>query len=237
MTGVTLPGVAMVCARTTRSQAYLQRLLHEGLRPEAVIVYGTPGDRIVSPVALQRPAAPPWRPDLSVPLETTADDLGAQVVLVDDRAITGAELERAVRAVGPALAVFSGYPGQLVPPSLLGVAPHLHVHAGELPAFRGSTTLYYAALEGRDPVATAILLDEEIDTGQVVGSATAPLRRDEIDPDHSFDNALRAEALVSVLRHRAEHGCLPEPRPQPDGGRLHYVIHPVLKHLALLGSR
>ena len=44
----------------------------------------------------------------------------------------------------------------------------MHVHSGKLPEYRGSTTLYYSLLEKNKVAASAIMINEGIDTGDIV---------------------------------------------------------------------
>jgi methionyl-tRNA formyltransferase len=59
-----------------------------------------------------------------------------------------------------------------------------------------------------------------------------------VDMDYLWDPAIRADLLVRLMKHLAEHGALPTPEPQQvEEGRSFYVVHPLSKHLARLGAR
>jgi len=108
-------------------------------------------------------------------------------------------------------------------------------HAGALPNYRGSTTIYYSILQEQNCAASAILLANDIDTGPIVASKTYPAPPTNIDIDYIYDSAIRADLLVTVLNNYAEHGELPTPIHQEiEEGQDYYIIHPVLKHLAML---
>jgi methionyl-tRNA formyltransferase len=56
-----------------------------------------------------------------------------------------------------------------------------------------------------------------------------------MDVDRVYDAAIRADLLVRVLRQHADAGAAEASLQQdPNEGTTYYVIHPVLKHLALL---
>jgi methionyl-tRNA formyltransferase len=141
-----------------------------------------------------------------------------------------------VRELAPRLIIFSGYGGQLVKPALLELdIPLLHVHSGWLPDYRGSTTLYYSLLSERRCAASAILLDAHIDTGPVVARKHYPAPPAGTDIDRRYDPAIRADLLREVLARYHSDGRLPlESQQRSDEGSTFYVVHPVLKHLALL---
>ena len=132
--------------------------------------------------------------------------------------------------------IFSGYSGQIVKAPLInGGLNLLHIHAGWLPEYRGSTTIYYSwLLEGRCGV-SALLINDGIHTGPLVDRQNYPAPSAGINVDVLYNYSLRADLLVNVLRSFFEHGELP--RIEADGEeQTIYVIHPLLKHLALLSK-
>jgi len=134
--------------------------------------------------------------------------------------------------------IYSGYGSQIVPKSLLEIGtPFLHLHSGKLPNYRGSTTLYYSWLIEQSCAVSAILLDEGIDTGNIVGKKTFPPPPNGIDPDHIYDPSIRADLLVEVLKEFSTRGKFNNLTKQDNKGKTYYVIHPVLKHLARLQNQ
>ncbi len=95
------------------------------------------------------------------------------------------------------LAIYSGYGGQIIKQNVLEIGKKiLHIHTGILPEYRGSTTIYYAILNRDDCGATAILLDNNIDTGAIVGQKIFPTPEAGSDIDFRFDIKSRADFLV-----------------------------------------
>jgi methionyl-tRNA formyltransferase len=154
----------------------------------------------------------------------SADDVNAE------------EIARCILNFAPRIVIYSGVGGGIVSEHMLGLGPRfLHMHSGWLPGYRGSTTLYYALLEGELPGVTALFLDRAIDSGPVVTKRHYPRPPPDIDVDRIYDPAIRADLLVRVMREYARSGALPPVEYQnPDEGVTYYVIHPVLKHLAIL---
>jgi len=121
-----------------------------------------------------------------------------------------------VRDARPELLV-SWFWMQRLPPRVLALAPAVGVHPSLLPRHRGPDP-YFAALDTGDAVTgvTAHLLDEEYDTGAVLGQRTLP-----IDPRWNSWNLARAldrpslALLRDVVRAYAE-GRPPEPVPQDE---------------------
>ncbi len=234
-----LEGVVFLAGFTARSQAYAQALGRNGLVPECTIAYGVEGadgsvqcgDGISAPPEV----ADVLLPDLSLNLISTVDSQGWKYFTAEEESVNDPALVRRLRDLSPRLVIFCGYGGELVRSEALGIAPFLHVHSGWLPDFRGSTTVYYSCLEEGRLGVSAIILDEKIDTGSVLMRKRYPLPPPEIAMDYLWDPAIRADVLVKVMQHLARHGVLPEGEAQSEGGgRTFYVVHPLLKHMALL---
>ena len=78
------------------------------------------------------------------------------------------------------------------------------------------------------------ILDRNIDTGPIVARRRYPKPRAGIDIDRIYDPAIRADLLVQVMSDYVNNGCLvPLEQQAPEKGVNYYVIHPVLKHLAI----
>jgi methionyl-tRNA formyltransferase len=128
--------------------------------------------------------------------------------------------------------IYSGMPGAILRNEVLACGRRfLHVHGGSAPAFRGSTAFYYELLERGQFGVTALWLERELDTGpRLAQCAFTPPRGLELD--RVLDPMVRAALLVRVLDVYSRTGAFPSLEPA-EAGRVHYVIHPVLKHLVL----
>lgn len=228
--------LVLLCARTARSVAYLQALHAAGIVPEQVLVYGqsnsTPQTtRQWTTTALHDL----FLPDLKEDVMACLARLGWPHEICPAETLEDPALLACIERSGADLMVYSGYGGQLVPAALLKRYPVLHIHSGWLPDYRGSTTIYYQILEQRQCAASALLLDETIDTGPVVARKVYPLPPAGLDVDYVYDNAIRADLLVNVLAQWREDPtglkALPALEQQTPP---YFIIHPLLKHLALL---
>lgn len=230
------PGLILLCARNSRSSAYVQALVHARIEPEAIIIYGNTqpamySERIVRPETNETGL---FMPDVTLSVQYAVAQAGWTYFECNAHELTEPALLARIRALTPQLLVYSGYGGQIVPRALLDIVAVLHIHSGTLPHYRGSTTLYYELLAEGRCAASAILLDESIDTGPILQVAHYPAPPANIDVDYLYDNQIRADLLVNVLRYRHVHGRLPTGTAQAVAMPAYYIIHPVLKHLALM---
>lgn len=228
-----LDGVVLLCAKTARSAAYVQALIDKGLRPQGVIVFGSRANIPSSPRDLVVRTLPWFCPDLSIQVEDSLKAADWPFVTVEERALDSETLLSCLEVLSPSLLVYSGYGGQLVPEVVLNMTRVLHIHSGLLPRYRGSTTLYHEILEHNGCAASAILLAQTIDTGPLIASREYPMPPSGMDVDYLYDNLIRADLLTAVLAHYQVTGQLPSSQPQKELMPAYFVIHPVLKHLAL----
>ena len=240
---VNLSGTAMVAARTARSKAYAQALAQRGIRIKAAVVFGDNQQ----PKAGQSGTVPErnwtdspvYLSDLAVPLTQTLDQVCDSVTDVVASHVNDTAVVEALASFSPELIIYSGYGSQIVGDRLLAMkSPFLHLHAGWLPDFRGSTTTYYHLLASRNCAVSALLLEKGIDTGRIVARKRYPKPPAGLDIDYLYDGAIRGDLLAEVLAHYGVHGEFPEAIDQtPAEGNTYYVIHPVLKHIAILSLR
>jgi methionyl-tRNA formyltransferase len=231
-----LEDVLLIAAHSARSQAYVQTLTAHGLLPSHALLLGD----APSPTTESRPSPEYLHgvllPDLGLPLARSLAEAKVPHTRLDTRDINATEVLETVARLAPRLIIFSGYGGQIVKPPLIELGiPLLHVHSGWLPVYRGSTTVYYSLLEEQRCAASAILLDTRIDTGPVLARKSYPAPPRGTDIDLRYDTGIRADLLLDVIRRYQRTGQLSvEMQQRLDEGNTYYVIHPVLKHLALL---
>lgn len=139
----------------------------------------------------------------------------------------------------PKLIIYSGYGGQIVGKKILQTnIPVLHIHGGWLPDYRGSTTIYYSLLKEHSCGASAILLSSKIDGGFIIKRRKYPAPKPGTDIDYIYDNEIRANLLIEVLSEwQAGGGFSGLIKQDENSGIMYYVIHPVLKHLAILSLK
>lgn len=215
---------------TSRSRAYIDAMARAGLRPACALLIASP----VEVAAASQPTSTPLF-DNRTPLEQCLAALQVPFEVIEAESVNDDAVVAAVAAMPSDVLVFSGAPGGLLRPPLFATGKRfLHVHPGRLPDYRGSTPMYYSLLEQDALCASALFLNEEIDAGEVLAERDFEPPADRTTIDRDFDPWMRAQLMAEVLEDYARSGQW-QARPQPtDGGRTLYIIHPVLKHLAIL---
>ena len=131
--------------------------------------------------------------------------------------------------------IYSGYGGYILKPHLFQLGKkYIHVHAGMLPQYRGSTTVYYSILHEKMLGASAIFLTPGLDEGDIIYSQQFSLPEDSVDVDYIYEPYARAVVLVAALQKYFVDGDRSVVLQTETGAETYFIIHPVLKHLALL---
>lgn len=230
--------VLFLAGYTPRSQAYLQALVRVGLYPENILLFGKQEGGLSGQAKIMDSSNNEYSlfiPDFSESLLDTVRKIAPKLYKISSGSINDFSIYHYIRQIKPSLIIYSGYGGQIVGKKLLETGiPFLHMHAGWLPEYPGSTTLYYSWLKDNFCAVSAILLNEKIDRGVIVGRKKYPPPAKDIDPDCIYDSVIRADFLVLIIKAYVKAKRFTEAIPQSEDLTLYYVIHPVLKHLARL---
>lgn len=230
-----LKDVAFVCADSSRARCYAQAFRARDLLPSVFLLL--PNAQAEKPRALPAPVKAPWGEyDPSLSVRNTCAEAGILCEDAPEHDINSpANVER-IAAMPQKVFVYAGFGGVILRPELLACGKKfLHAHGGWLPDYKGSTTNYYSALQENFCAASVIFLNESIDQGEILRRRRFPVPADMSLMDYVHDNIFRAEALCDVLAMHKEEGGWPQPVAINEATEPYFVIHPLLRHLAILG--
>ena len=241
----------MIAADTSRTRAYLAALERHDLLPSFVLLLIDVSTQAEMPGQLDRSAFHSeqkenssdqaiWSEagfDPSTPLVPWMERLGVRFEISGSREINDNSVIDLLERSEPSVFIYSGYGGGLLREDVLSCGKRfLHVHGGYLPNYKGSTTNYYSLLAEDAIGASAIFLTQEIDCGPVLTRRRFPPPLDRANIDHVYDSAARAKVLVETLEKYNSQGDWSFEFPDNSGGETYYIIHPVLKHLAIMAG-
>jgi len=226
--------LVLLGARSLRLSAYSSVINGLGLIPAAIVLFNESKQHVPrhypEPSNISWSPLPGWlRKDWGRELEILLSKTTESHFLSEG--LDSSKLSQAVQGAEPDYIIYAGAAGNIVPSEILDIAPVIHVHPGSLPAFRGSTTIYWALLQGMNPKCTVMFLNEFIDQGLIIHEKVCPLPTPLSEIDGFYDSGVRAEALQEVLVMLA-NGKL-RLKEQSSLGKDYYVIHPVLKNVVL----
>ena len=237
-----LSDVAFLAADTARSRAYCQAMVSANIKLASVLIVKSPGEHRwgQQTSAVTRPELQGlFVPELDIQLSESAEMLCTSVQCIDTGTLNCPEVVEWIKRTSARLVIFSGYGGEIIKQEVLRAgACLLHMHGGWLPEYRGSTPCYYSYLQDKSFGVSSLLLDEHVDSGPIIARQRYPVPPPETDIDYYYDSVIRADLLISTLKRWSEQGDFEELIDQkPHEGTTYYVIHPVLKHIALNSLR
>ena len=235
--------ILLLAGNTTRARAYAQVLANSNFKNLEVqgLLYG-PFEKLSSVPTMNKETEDYFIknnifiPNYQEPLEETFDKSLGKVFRIENRDVNSEDVLNEIERLDCDLVVFAGYGGQLLKKSHFSTSrKYLHMHPGKLPFERGSTTIYYSILNKRKCTVTAFLMTEEIDDGINIVFKEYDIPLKNVDLDNWYDNLVRADCFVTAidtLLKGNEIGKMAE-----GDSDEYYVIHPVLKHCALLSLK
>lgn len=173
--------------------------------------------------------------DANLPITAILDNLNIPYACSGSKDINDPKTIQMIHQRSEPVFIYSGFGGALLRKDVLSLGKRfLHVHGGYLPDFKGSTTNYFSLLIENTLGASAIFLSEEIDSGPVLLRRKFPPPRDRQAIDHIYDSGARAKILIETLQKHLKSGKWEFELAENAGGETYYIIHPVLKHIAIL---
>ena len=232
---LSLEGIGLVLAPTFRSRAYVQTLAARNLTP--ALVLHLPGveeiwkGRDNLDIDLSGPGNR-FRYSPGEPARETTRKMGWTEVELPHGDINNSLVVEKIRSVSVDVLVYSGKSRALLDHPILATGKSfLHVHGGYLPDYRAATGFYFGLLDTGKLGESAIWLDSGVDTGPLIARRWYD-PNPEYEMDHIFEPLARADLLADVLLERCVTGRFAELEDNRQG-ESYFVIHPVLKHLAL----
>ncbi len=137
---------------------YAEAILRTLIEAEdmAVALVLTQPDR---PVGRKKVMTPP-------PVKVTAQAHGIEVL--QPQRLSDVGIEETIEAAAPDFIVVAAF-GQLLPKSILDIAPCINLHASLLPKYRGASPVQQALLNGdKETGVTSMLMEEGLDTGPML---------------------------------------------------------------------
>lgn len=125
--------------------------------------------------------------------------------------------------------IISTYPGEIVKNTKLLELKLIHCHPGDLPKFKGSTTIYYSIILEKKICVTILIMNKLIDEGKIIYKKYFNCPKNIKDIEKNFDNKIRALTLVEFLKNnkiyifkKSKYNFLP-----------YYIAHPIIRQIAI----
>ncbi|WP_027087260.1 formyltransferase family protein [Cohnella panacarvi] len=231
-------------ANTARTKAYLQLMARNGLIPSYALIMSPSPESLRQEFisyetrceSLNQKSIEYFQ--LEEPVLFTLNEYGIPYTLIETDSVNSEESKKALAEAPSPYIVYSGFGGQILKKPVLELGKRfLHIHPGVVPEYRGSTTVYYSLLNEGRIGASAIFLEEKIDCGPVLKTKWFELKHPLPNLDYILDPFIRASLLVEVLKEFVDTGHFEFSTQSATAGETFYIIHPLLKHFAILSTQ
>lgn len=229
--------VGLIGGNTTRTKAYMQVLLKDNIKINKCYIMSCNRDQLEKECEEYEKNENNVERYFSVdePLLYTLKNSNLPYEIIDSDDINSKTVIERIEEMKERYLIYSGFGGQILKAPLFRLGKkYIHVHAGLLPQYRGSTTAYYSMINEKQCGASAIFLNDKIDDGDILASEEFPIPADGTDIDYIYEPWTRAKVLQKALKYYIEHGKFKTTLQTGDAENTYYIIHPVLKHIALM---
>ena len=172
----------------------------------------------------------------SKPLKPWLDELGLDYQLSKSKDINSDKVIRLISEYQPSVMIYSGYGGVLLHKNLLSCGKSFCMFMADIFLIIREVQRTTTVIEDSSMGASSIFLTEKIDCGPILKRRKFSPPQDCSQIDHIYDSAARAFVLVETLRDYLNHGKWNLTSEYNNGGTVYYIIHPILKHLAILNA-
>lgn len=227
--------IMMLIAPTNRSKAYLQSMVNNGMFPSKVLIMTEDSPKLLDEENRNEEGSGIYFNE-KIPIMHTilSNHIKYEFINTDD--INSECIKDRLKECEESYVVYSGYGGAILKQHLFELGKKfIHIHAGALPEYRGSTTAYYSMLDKGIITATAIFMNARLDDGDIICSLDFELPPKGVDIDYIYEPYTRAQVLVKALQDYEKNGRFITTSQNKEKAETYYIIHPVLKHVALLG--
>lgn len=239
---MSLQDIGMLAVSSNRTKYYIFQMVKHGLAPSFVLYMNAPSKANAESKAVAH------MKESNITVKSFIEEFDLNVSLADllkqyniphkclpsldpNSELVVSEIEKCTQSIF----VYSGPGGCILKNPIFETNKRfLHIHSGILPYYRGSTTPYYSLLNDNCCGSTAFFMDGTIDTGPVIKSKTFPAPIDRTSIDLSYDPFIRSQLLIEVLQEYVKNNQVPIESQDTVAGETYFIIHPVLKHIAIL---
>ncbi|MBR3591970.1 MAG: methionyl-tRNA formyltransferase [Clostridia bacterium] len=180
-----------------------------------------------------QPDKPVGRKQILTPPETKVLAQKYDIPVYQPKTLRDGEAYKVLKELNPDAIVVVAY-GKILPKEILDLPKYgcINGHASLLPKLRGSAPIQWAIVNGeRHTGVTTQLMDEGIDTGDILETAITEIGVDET-AEELFDRLapLSADLMISTLR-KAEQGVLNPVKQDEDDATYAPIIKKEMAHL------
>ena len=173
----------LILSETNRSYQYLRTFLNQKHLIKNIIYYSLKRQKVFLKL-------------------NKVNDLKKKTFFIRSNNINSKKIENILSKIdGPFL--YSGYPSGIIKNSNLLKKCLYHCHPGDLPKFKGSTTIFYSLALKENVTVTCFRMSKGIDTGKIVYKKEFRSPRNKKNLiNNKYDDYIRAKTFISFLKKK-----------------------------------
>ena len=201
--------INLILSDTKRSLEYLKRIINHKFRIDKIILYSKKKGKVHKFLKTKKVE--------KLLINCKTNDINSSLI------------EKKSNFYKSKFNIISTYPGEIVKNKFLLSKNLLHCHPGDLPSFKGSTTIYYSILSKKKICVTIFMMSNKVDEGKILYKKYFPYPKNLNHIEKNFDNKIRALTLVEYISSKkvkkyknSRHKFLP-----------YYIAHPIIRQIVL----
>ena len=201
--------INLILSETSRSLTYLKEIYKNNFKINKIIIYSKNIKKVYKFVKKKK--------------------LDNSLIYCKSNNINSKTINKHIKLNKSNINIISTYSGEIVTNSSLIKKKLLHCHPGDLPNFKGSTTIYYSILLKNEICVTIFIMSKKIDTGRILFKKKFKFPKNLKDIEGKFDNKIRALALIEYLKNNNVSFI----SNLKDKYLPYYIAHPIIRLLVV----
>jgi len=228
--------IALLLWPSLRSVAYLQVLMETEFFPNEIILL----KNNYKVYAGLKKESKKYNYKRFFNIEIGVDELlehkNVKIIKLNTSDINSPEVLQSMQKLNNKYIIFTG--GGILSKEILSLQKiFVHIHSGIIPEYRGSTCFYYSVIKDFSLGATAYIMDEIIDAGEIILQRNFTLNYylNNDQPfflDYVLDNYIRSQVLkemIQLFKKKTHFNTVFK----DCSGFAYYIMHPLLRHLTI----
>lgn len=199
--------INLILSDSRRSLFYLKELFKNKIEINKIILYSKKKGDLFNYIKRKK--------KLNLLISCKTNDINSKIIY------------KRLNLLNSKLNLISTYPGEIVKNISLLKKRLLHCHPGDLPKFKGSTTLYYSIILNKKICVTILEMKKKIDEGNIRYKKFFNYPKNFNDIEKNFDDKIRALTFIEYLKSKKtfmksyyKKNYLP-----------YYIAHPIIRQI------
>ena len=199
--------ITLILSETKRSLVYIDQIIKNKIKFQKIILYSKKNGEVYKFIKKKKLT------DFLIFLRT--DNVNSDILV------------KKVKIYRSKINIISTYPGEIIKNLSLLKYKLLHCHPGNLPMFKGSTTIYYTIILNKRICVTLFEISKKIDCGKILYKKYFNMPKKIISIEKDFDNKIRALTLVDYLLNNIKYEYYKSKKKYLP----YYIAHPIIRQI------